>query len=212
MSEPVEPVPFAEWRAKLAEVTGHEAYGEIRISTAELVQLLGAPFASETTMRVGSVMRSLGWEGPSPMRINGRSLHGYRRLAPIAGKPEPKPPAKEVEAPHYGPPTIVQVVRDEELARRLEAVCGMSLSKLEEILRLPTDADNGNVLRAQTAAAGTVLQCQLRADETRLKHARGTDVLDRLQKLVKKYQRIIPKTPPAAPQDLGVAKQGVYQP
>jgi hypothetical protein len=36
----------------------------------------------------------------------------------------------------------------EELARHLENVCKLSLSKIEEILSLPTDSSNGNLLRA----------------------------------------------------------------
>jgi len=58
------------------------------------------------------------------------------------------------------------------------------------------DTKNGNVLRAQTAAAGTVLQCQLRADETRFRTAHNNDVLDRLEKLIRQASRTIPKGKP----------------
>jgi hypothetical protein len=198
----MQPVPFAEWRAVLTNVSGHEHEfsGEMRVSTGELAQLLGMENISQNTMRFGAVMRSLGWEGPSALRINGRSVHGYRRPAPVAEpakttRAEPAP-EREVVIRHHGPPQIVRVVRDEGLVRQLEKVCGLSLDKLQEILELPMDTNNGNVLRAQTTAAGTVLQCQLRADETRFRTAHNNDILDRLEKLVRQTKRMIPKDRP----------------
>ena len=197
-----EPVPFAEWRTVLAGVVGHEHEfsSEMRVSTGELAQLLCVENVSQNTMRFGSVMRSLGWEGPSALRINGRSIHGYRRPAPIAESAKAKwaepAPEREVAIRYHGPPQIVQVVRDEGLVRQLEKVCGLSLDKLQEILELPMDTKNGNVLRAQTAAAGTVLQCQLRADESRFRTAHNNDVLDRLEKLIRQASRTIPKGKP----------------
>jgi hypothetical protein len=197
-----EPVPFAEWRTVLATVVGHETFDELemRVSTRELVQLLGQPHSSQTTMRLGSIMRALGWTGPRPMRIGGPSIHGYTRPAPIpepakAKQAEPAP-ERETAAQRRGPPQIVRVVRDEGLVRQLERVCGLSLDKLQEILELPVDTENGNVLRAQTAAAGTVLQCQLRADETRFRAAHNNDVLDRLERLIRQVKKTLPKDVP----------------
>ena len=51
----------------------------------------------------------------------------------------------------------------------LERVTRLGLQKLEQILRIPTDRGDGNLLRAQTAAAGLAVNAQLRADETRMK-------------------------------------------
>ena len=57
------------------------------------------------------------------------------------------------------------------LAIKLEAVTRLGLQKLDHILRLPTDPGNGNILRAQTTAAATAVNAQLRADETKMKQA-----------------------------------------
>jgi hypothetical protein len=57
------------------------------------------------------------------------------------------------------------------LAPQLERVTGLSLQKLEQILRIPTDRRDGNLLRAQTVAAATAVNAQLRADEARLREA-----------------------------------------
>jgi hypothetical protein len=69
------------------------------------------------------------------------------------------------------------------------------LTKIEEILSLPTDSENGNVLRAQTAVAGHAIQTQLRADETRLKVRQSNDVMERLLKIVREQRRKIPRPP-----------------
>ena len=56
----------------------------------------------------------------------------------------------------------------------------LGLQKLAQILRIPTDRGDGNLLRAQTAAAGLAVNAQLRADETRMKQVRHTDVMERI--------------------------------
>ena len=56
----------------------------------------------------------------------------------------------------------------------------LGLQKLEQILRIPTDRGDGNLLRAQTAAAGLAVNAQLRADEAKMKQVRRRDVLERL--------------------------------
>jgi hypothetical protein len=60
------------------------------------------------------------------------------------------------------------------------------LQKLEQILRIPTDRRDGNLLRAQTAAAGLAVNAQLRADETRMKQVGRRDVLERLLAMIAK--------------------------
>jgi hypothetical protein len=51
---------------------------------------------------------------------------------------------------------------------------------LEQILRLPTDRGDGNLLRAQTGAAALAVNAQLRADEAKMKQVRRGDMMERL--------------------------------
>jgi hypothetical protein len=59
------------------------------------------------------------------------------------------------------------------------------LRKLDQILQIPTDRGDGNLLRAQTAAAGIAVNAQLRADETRMKQVHRTDVMERIIAMLK---------------------------
>jgi hypothetical protein len=68
----------------------------------------------------------------------------------------------------------------ESLAPELERVTLLGLQKLEQILRIPTDRGDGNLLRAQTAAAALAVNAQLRADETRMKQVRRGDMMERI--------------------------------
>ena len=72
----------------------------------------------------------------------------------------------------------------ETLAPELERVTWLGLQKLEQILRLPTDRGDGNLLRAQTAAAGLAVNAQLRADETRMKQVPRRDVMERILAMI----------------------------
>ena len=56
----------------------------------------------------------------------------------------------------------------------------LGLQKLEQILKIPTDRGDGNLLRAQTAAAGLAVNAQLRADEAKLKQAPRGDIMGRI--------------------------------
>src|SRR5262249_59995324 len=78
------------------------------------------------------------------------------------------------------PVVEVAAAERETLAPELERVTWLGLQKLEQILRIPTDRGDGNLLRAQTAAAGLAVNAQLRADETRMKQVRRRDVLARI--------------------------------
>ena len=53
-----------------------------------------------------------------------------------------------------------------------------------DVTRWVQDRGDGNLLRAQTAAAGITVNAQLRADETRLRHKPQGDVLERLLKTI----------------------------
>jgi hypothetical protein len=78
------------------------------------------------------------------------------------------------------PVAEVARVDRETLAPELERVTQLGLPKLEHILRIPTDRADGNLLRAQTAAAGIAVNAQLRADETKMKQVPRSDVLKKL--------------------------------
>ena len=76
-------------------------------------------------------------------------------------------------------------VEKNTLASELEAVTQLGLQKLDHILRLPTDPSNGNILRAQTTAAATAVNAQLRADETKMKQVQKGDMLAQLIEIMK---------------------------
>jgi hypothetical protein len=206
------PVPVSEWRNILGSVTGHLVAGEMRVATHELVSLVGAANRVDTWNRLKAVMNGLGWSGPKAMRISGGILaKGYCRPAAnesaeqVPAEQPPAPAAPAVIADRSVPAAKDKQTSPEELAKKLESVCGLSLDKIEEILRLPTDADNGNILRAQTAVAGHAIQAQLRADETRLKVKRSSDVFDRLLKIIRQEKKIIrqgQRKIPRAPQQI----------
>jgi hypothetical protein len=97
--------------------------------------------------------------------------------------------------PTAGPPAVVQQepvmeasIEKYTLAVELEAVTRLGLQKLDHILRLPTDPGNGNILRAQTTAAATAVNAQLRADETKMKQVQKGDVIARLLEIMEVEQ------------------------
>jgi hypothetical protein len=107
------------------------------------------------------------------MRWDKRTTNGYWRH-PTAG-----PPAVVREEP------VLEASGEKgTLAVELEAVTRLGLQKLDHILRLPTDPGNGNILRAQTTAAATAVNAQLRADETKMKQAQKGDVIARLLEIM----------------------------
>jgi hypothetical protein len=159
-----------DWHRVLAHVTGALVRGEQRVSTQELFARLGVPVTDPACRRLKRVMRELGWRGPKLMRWGEETTRGYWRH-PTIGLPAvvPREPAAEVAT-----------AERETLAPELERVTGLALQKLEQILRIPTDRGDGNLLRAQTAAAGLAVNAQLRADETKMKHVGRRDVLEQI--------------------------------
>jgi hypothetical protein len=150
--------------------------GEQRVTTHELLTVhLGIPVTDATCRRLRRVMRELGWRGPRKMRWGERTINGYWRH-PTVGLPAimREEPAAEVAATGEG-----------TLAPELERVTRLALQKVEQILRIPTDPGDGNLLRAQTAAAGIAMNAQLRADETRLREQRSDNTIARLLELIK---------------------------
>jgi hypothetical protein len=162
------------WHQALAYVTGALVRGEQRITTHELLAVhLGVPVTDQNGRRLRRVMRDLGWRGPRRMRWGERTTNGYWRH-PTAGPPAVvrEEPAAEASAEKNTP------------AVELEAVTRLGLQKLDHILRLPTDPGNGNILRAQTTAAATAVNAQLRADETKLKQVQKGDIIARLLEIM----------------------------
>jgi hypothetical protein len=164
-----------DWHQALARVSGQLVRGEQRVTTHELLTVhLGVPVTDRACRRLRRVMRELGWRGPRLMRWGEKTLKGYWRH-PTVGLPaivREKPVAEAA------------TVEPETLAPELERVTGLALQKLDQILRIPTDRGDGNLLRAQTAAAGIAVNAQLKADETRMKQVRGRDVLERLMAMI----------------------------
>ena len=165
-----------DWHQVLARVTGALVRGEQRVTTHELLTMhLGVAVTDRACRRLKRVMRELGWRGPQKMRWGETTMQGYWRdptlhLPAITGR--------TVEG------DVLERVPPGELACQLEAVTQLGLQKIGQILRPPTDRTDGNLLRAQTAAAATAVNAQLRADETKMKQAQRDDVLERLLKVM----------------------------
>ena len=142
-----------DWHQALARVSGQFVRGQQRVTTHELLTHLGVPVSDGTCRRLRRVMRGLGWHGPRLMRWGKQTLKGYWRY-PTVGLPAivPEQPVAEVAT----------AAERETLAPELERVTWLGLQKLEQILRIPTDRGDGNLLRAQTAAAGLAVNVQMR--------------------------------------------------
>ena len=79
------------------------------------------------------------------------------------------------------PVAEVETTERETLAPELERVTLLGLQKLEQILRLPTDRGDGNLLRAQTAAAGLAVNVQMRVDEAKMRQFPRRDIMERIK-------------------------------
>jgi hypothetical protein len=169
-----------DWHQVLARVTGALVRGEQRVSTQELFAKLGVPVTDPAYRRLKRVMHDLGWRGPKLMRWGEETTRGYWRH-PTVGLPA-IPAFAGVQEEPVG--EIEKLGEEGSLAAELERVTGLALQKLDQILLIPTDRGDGNLLRAQTAAAGIAVNAQLKADETKMKQAQRGDVLERLLKVM----------------------------
>ena len=131
---------------------------------------LGVPVTDRACRRLRRVMRKLGWHGPRLMRWGKQTLKGYWRY-PTVGLPAIVPEQPVAEA---------ATVERETLAPELERVTWLGLQKLEQILRIPTDRGDGNLLRAQTAAASVAVNVQMRVDEAKMKRVPRRDMMERI--------------------------------
>ena len=160
-----------DWHQVLARVSGQLVRGQQRVTTHELLTALGVPVTDQACRRLRRVMRELGWRGPRLMRWGKKTLKGYWRH-PTVGLPAIVREEPVVE--------VATAERGDSLAPELEAVTRLALEKMTQILRIPTDRGDGNLLRAQTTAAGFAVNAQLRADEAKLKQARRGDMMERI--------------------------------
>jgi hypothetical protein len=161
-----------DWHQALARVSGQLVRGEERVTTHELLTVhLGVPVTDRASRRLRRAMRELGWHGPRLMRWGKKTVKGYWRH-PTVGLPAivPEEPVAEAAA-----------VDGESLAPQLEQLTRLALKKMTQILKIPTDRGDGNLLRAQTAAAGLAVNAQLRADQARMKQVRGKDIMERIK-------------------------------
>ena len=76
-------------------------------------------------------------------------------------------------------------VRPNRLATKLDAVTARALDKLDELLSLPINTDDGNLTRAQVAAANTVLNTQAKVDEMRLRAHTSPDIMPKIIAMLK---------------------------
>jgi hypothetical protein len=188
-----------DWHQILSRVTGELVRGEQRVSTRELITVhLKVRETDHSYRRLKNIMRDLGWQGPKLMRWGKQCLSGYWRH-PTVGAAQPSSPDDHPACAQLAPVTVDRsLVVDgnvlaegvpREMANELEEVTRLALRKIAQILQLPTDRTDGNVLRAQTSAAATAINAQLRADEARLRQKSEGDILDRLLKTVEAEKR-----------------------
>jgi hypothetical protein len=125
----------ADWQQALAGVSGKLVRGEQRVTTHELLTVhLGVPVTDQACRRLRRVMRELGWRGPRLMRWDKKTLHGYWRHP-------------TVDLPAIVPEEPVATTERETLAPELERVTRLALEKMTQILKIPTDRGDGNLLR-----------------------------------------------------------------
>jgi hypothetical protein len=109
-----------------------------------------------------------------------------------AGEPlEPKP----------APPKKL----DGELGEQLDELTGLAITRIRQVLEAEPDLANEKLTKLQAAAAQSVLNTQVKVDETRLR-ARKLDVLPRLIEMVREERAKQGLPPPTF--DRGVDKEG----
>jgi hypothetical protein len=94
-------------------------------------------------------------------------------------EPEPQPlPA----------PTLADTVAPDDpnrLAVMLDEVTTRALNKLAEILELPINSENGNVMRALSAGINIALSTQAKIDEMKLRQRSATDVIPKILEMMR---------------------------
>jgi hypothetical protein len=166
-----------QWDTALSRITGTIYRGTERISTREILQVLGC--SERETKLIAKRMRSSGWSGPKPIRImgtNGKSVvaSGYERKLGKA-------------------PTVVdqsEPVRG-DLPSKLEAVTRLALREVGKVLKAPFDASDGVLTRNKVTAALGAVNAQLKADQQQLRRKTQGDVLQRLLKIIEEERKAL---------------------
>jgi len=171
-----------QWQEALSKLHGTVLHGTERLPSRVILDALQVGNSKADRQKAGKqvtpLLRALGFHGPEPMRFaDGSEGSGYWR------------------APHQMPPqdgNDASVLSD-ALPAALEELTRESIKKLHRIVRLPLDPHNAGLLRAQVTSALGAIQCQLRADEARLRTKATGDVLQRLERLIAEQKKLIPK-------------------
>jgi len=191
---------FDQWEQILGSLKGVVFRGAERILAARVLDALGADKALGQRVSLGRkvspLMKRLGWNGPISLRVPDpdsktgfTSSTGYWRTRGV-----PRPEAPEA------PPALPSLPGVElELPEALLDGAKLGTDWSRTILRKKVDVDNAALLRAQGQAAALMVGSQLRADESRMKRQHDSDVLSRLDKLVRETERRIPLEPGALP-------------
>jgi hypothetical protein len=102
-------------------------------------------------------------------------MPSYERIMALRNNPEavltPEP------AP---PPGSVDPADPNRLAVMLDQVSAQALAKLAEILALPINTSDGNLMRALSSAINSALSTQAKVDELRLRQRHTTDLMPRI--------------------------------
>ena len=171
---------LADWQQVLSAVHGTIVRGEERITTQELLaEHLGVPATDRAARRLRRVMRRLGWRSRK-LRFGSVTRNGYCRkpgMLPMIGQPLGS-------APPIHKKGVVERPQQANMADELAFVAQLGLKNLRDILSAPAEYDDGPLLRAKNAAAQTVLNAQLRADENRLQQRSDEDALATVIKLI----------------------------
>jgi len=191
---------FDQWERILSSLKGVVFRGSERILTKHILDTLGAnqELGQRISMgkKISPIMKRLGWNGPISLRVPDptsktgfTSSTGFWRTRGV-----PRPEAGEA------PPDLPSLPGVElELPEALQDGAALGVTWSRTILRKKVDVDNAALLRAQGQAAALMVGSQLRADESRLKRQHDSDVLDRLEKLLRDTERRIPLEPGAIP-------------
>ena len=93
-------------------------------------------------------------------------------------------PNDEAQATPPAPPTP-SAADENDLARKLDIVTGHAIDKLDELLTLPVNIENGNLVRGQVAAATAALNTAAKVDELRLRQRANPDILPKIIQMMR---------------------------
>jgi len=196
----------SEWDEVLSKLTGTVHRGIEKIKSAEVLAALRLSGNKEYgSKRAGIAMRSRGWAGPKMLRF-ADGTHGSGFCRGGSDDDDDDADATSVSASTStsmsvsalaGPPAP-----EPSLPEQLEKGSRESVRWARAVLRRPLDVENGNLCRMQGTAANLLMGTQVRVDQARLCAQQSNDILDRLEKLVRKTERSIPLEATAIPPKL----------